>query len=126
MSAARSPDPVFRERAADINDITNRVLGWLLSIKKVSLAELDSDVILVAHDLLPSEVLTMNRSHVKGIVMDMGGRTSHTSILARAFNIPAVLGLSSATAEISLGDTLVWSFTTKLCAFFSLFTASDE
>jgi len=102
-----SPDPVFRERAADIKDVSHRLLGRLLSIKRVSLAELDSDVILVAHDLLPSEVLTMNRMHVKGIVMDMGGRTSHTAILARAFNIPAVLGLSIATTEISGGDTLV-------------------
>jgi phosphotransferase system enzyme I (PtsI) len=102
-----SPDPVFRERASDIEDVSRRVLSRLLSIKRVSLAELDSDVILTAHDLLPSEVLTMNRDHVKGIVMDMGGNTSHTAILARAFDIPAVLGLSSATMEISNGDTLV-------------------
>ena len=102
-----SPDPVFRERAVDISDVSRRVLSRLLSIKKVSLAELNQDVILVVHDLLPSEVLTMNRERVKGIVMDMGGNTSHTAILARAFNIPAVLGLSSATVEISSGDTLV-------------------
>ena len=102
-----SPDPIFRERAADINDISRRILGRLISIKRVSLAELTSDVILVVHDLLPSEVLTMNRAHVKGIVMDMGGRTSHTAILARAFNIPAVLGLSTATTEIASGNTLV-------------------
>ena len=102
-----SPDPAFRERAADINDVAHRLLRRLLSINKVSLAELDSDVIAVAHDLLPSEVLTMNRDHVKGIVMDMGGRTSHTAILARAFNIPAVLGLTSATGEINSGDILV-------------------
>jgi phosphotransferase system enzyme I (PtsI) len=102
-----SPDPVFRERAVDINDVSQRILNRLLSIKKVSLADLDKDVILVAHDLLPSEVLTMNRDHVKGIAMDQGGRTSHTAILARAFNIPAVLGLSSATTEIAGNDTLV-------------------
>ena len=102
-----SPDPVFRERAADINDVSHRVLSRLLAIKKVSLADIGEDVILVAHDLLPSEVLTMSREHVKGIVTDMGGRTSHTAILARAFDIPAVLGLSSATAEIKNGDTLV-------------------
>jgi phosphotransferase system enzyme I (PtsI) len=102
-----SPDPYFRERAADINDVSYRILSRLLSINKVSLADLDRDVILVAHDLLPSEALSMNRDHVKGIVMDMGGNTSHTAILARAFNIPAALGLSSATAEIKDGDTLV-------------------
>jgi len=102
-----SPDPLFRERAADISDISHRLLDRLVSIKRFSLTELDRDVILVVHDLLPSDVLTMNRIHVKGIAMDMGGRTSHTAILARAFNIPAVLGLSSATAEITSGDTLV-------------------
>jgi len=102
-----SPDPAFRERAADINDISSRVLGRLLSINKASLAELDTDVILVTHDLLPSQMLTMNRAHIKGIVLDMGGLTSHTAILARAFNIPAVLGLASATAEIAGGDTLI-------------------
>jgi phosphotransferase system enzyme I (PtsI) len=102
-----SPDPVFRERAVDITDICKRVLLHLLSIKKVSLADLDEDVIVVARDLLPSEALTMNKDHVKAIVMDMGGRTSHTAILARAFNIPAVLGLSTASNEIADGDALV-------------------
>jgi phosphotransferase system enzyme I (PtsI) len=102
-----SPDPVFRERAVDINDVSKRVLYKLLSVKKVSLANIDRDVILVAHDLLPSEVLTMNRARVKGIVMDMGGGTSHTAILARAFNIPAVLGLRLATLEIADGDDLI-------------------
>jgi len=102
-----SPDLSFRERAVDINDVSSRVLGKLLSIHRVSLADLDRDVILTAHDLLPSEVLTMNREHVKGIVMDIGGRTSHAAILARAFNVPAVLGLSMATALIHNNDTLV-------------------
>jgi phosphotransferase system enzyme I (PtsI) len=102
-----SPDPIFRERAVDINDVSRRLLLKLLLIKRVSLAELDSDVIVVARDLLPSEVLTMNKRFVKGIVMDMGGRTSHTAILARAFDIPAVLGVSVATREIQNGDTLV-------------------
>ena len=106
-----SPDAVFRERAVDISDISRRLIGRLLSISRVSLADLDRDVIIVAHDLLPSEVLTMNRTHVKGIVMDMGGSTSHTAILARAFNIPAVLGLSSATIEINNDDTLVLNAT---------------
>ncbi|MDR0877544.1 MAG: phosphoenolpyruvate--protein phosphotransferase [Treponema sp.] len=102
-----SPDPLFRERAADINDVSKRVLDKLLSIKRVSLAVLERDIILVAHDLLPSEVLTMNKERVKGIVMDMGSNTSHTAILARAFNIPAVLGLSVATQEISSDNLLV-------------------
>jgi phosphotransferase system enzyme I (PtsI) len=102
-----SPDPLFRERAADINDVSKRVLQQLLSIKRSSLAELEEDVIVVAHDLLPSEILTMNRERVKGIVMDAGSRTSHTAILARAFNIPAVVGLVLGTKVIKDGDTLI-------------------
>jgi phosphotransferase system enzyme I (PtsI) len=104
---AALPDAYLRERAVDISDVSNRIINALLSIKRFSLASLEEDIILVAHDLLPSDVLTMNREHVKGIVMDVGSRTSHTAILARAFNIPAVLGLSIATREINSGDTLV-------------------
>ncbi|MDR1443982.1 MAG: phosphoenolpyruvate--protein phosphotransferase [Treponema sp.] len=102
-----SPDPLFRERAADINDVSKRLLQHLLSIKRSSLAEVEEDVIVVAHDLLPSEILTMNRRRVKGIVMDAGSRTSHTAILARAFNIPAVVGLAHGTKIIKDGDTLI-------------------
>ena len=102
-----SPDESFRERAGDIKDVSRRVLGKLLSIKRISLENLKEDIILAAHDLLPSEVLSMNHMHVKGIVMDAGGSTSHTAILARAFGIPAVLGLSSATGVIKNGDTLI-------------------
>ncbi|MDR0641711.1 MAG: phosphoenolpyruvate--protein phosphotransferase [Treponema sp.] len=102
-----SPDPLFRERAADINDVAKRLLYQLLSIKRASLAELEEDVIVVAHDLLPSEILTMNRRRVKGIVMDAGSRTSHTAILARAFNIPAVVGLAIGTKIIKDGDALI-------------------
>ena len=102
-----SPDTAFRERAADVNDVSRRVLSRLLSIERVSLSDLDYDAIVVARDLLPSETLTMNRRHVKGIVMDMGGPTSHVAILARSFNIPTVLGLTSATSEIKNGETLI-------------------
>jgi phosphotransferase system enzyme I (PtsI) len=102
-----SPDPLFRERAVDINDVSKRVLHQLLSIKRSSLVELREDVIVVAHDLLPSEILTMDRKRVRGIVMDSGSRTSHTAILARAFNIPAVVGLALGTRVIKDGDILI-------------------
>jgi phosphotransferase system enzyme I (PtsI) len=101
------PDPVFRERAVDISDVSRRIVNRLLSITRFSLADLKEDVILVLHDLLPSDVLTMNKARVKALVMDMGSRTSHTAILARAFNIPAVLGLSAISREIKDGDRLV-------------------
>jgi phosphotransferase system enzyme I (PtsI) len=102
-----SPDPRFRERAVDINDVSKRLLHHLLSLKRVSLDELEEEVVVVAHDLLPSEVLTMNKRFVKGLVMDAGSKTSHTAILARAFGIPAVLGLAGGSAEIEEGDLLV-------------------
>jgi phosphotransferase system enzyme I (PtsI) len=104
---AASTDLYLRERASDISDVSRRILNKLLSITRFSLADLGEDVILVVHDLLPSEVLTMNKERVLGLVMDMGSRTSHTAILARSFEIPAVLGLSNATREISQGDLLV-------------------
>jgi phosphotransferase system enzyme I (PtsI) len=101
-----STDAYLRERAADISDISRRLLRSLLNIKKPTLTELSEDVILVVHDLMPSELLSMRRERVKAIVMDMGSRTSHTAILSQAFGIPAVLGLSSVSREIKDGDIL--------------------
>ncbi|MCL2479112.1 MAG: phosphoenolpyruvate--protein phosphotransferase [Treponema sp.] len=101
-----SGDPLFRERVTDINDVSKRLLNQLLHIHKNSLSEIDRDVILVAADLSPAEILTMNRNRVKGLVIGQGGRTSHIAILARAFNIPAVLGVTAAVAEISNDDEL--------------------
>jgi phosphotransferase system enzyme I (PtsI) len=83
------------------------MINKLLSVSRFSLADLKEDVILVVHDLLPSDALVMNKDHVKGLAMDMGSRTSHTAILARAFNIPAVLGLSSISREIKNGERMV-------------------
>jgi phosphotransferase system enzyme I (PtsI) len=109
-----SSDAYLRERAADITDVSRRILVQLLAIKKDSLSAIDEDVILVAHDLSPSETLTMNRDRVKGLVLDVGSRTSHTAILARAFGIPAVLGLSVSTREINTGDNLALDGSTGL------------
>jgi phosphotransferase system enzyme I (PtsI) len=102
-----SPDAYFRERAVDIADVSHRMMHKLLGIKEFSLADLTEDLILVAHDLLPSEALSMNKDRVKALALDMGGDTSHIAILARAFGIPAVLGLSSITKELNAGDILV-------------------
>ncbi|MDR2134095.1 MAG: phosphoenolpyruvate--protein phosphotransferase [Treponema sp.] len=102
-----SPDPLFRERAADISDVSRRLINKLLSVTRFSLADLKEDVILVVHDLLPSDALVMNKARVKGLAMDAGSRTSHTAILARAFNIPAVLGLSVLSREIKNGEKIV-------------------
>ena len=102
-----SPDPVFRERASDIQDISNRILNRLFSIKKSPLAEIDNDIILVSKDLLPSDVLSMNKNYVKGVISETGSSTSHAAILLKSFGIPAVFGLPNACREISKGDMVV-------------------
>ncbi|MDR2047833.1 MAG: phosphoenolpyruvate--protein phosphotransferase [Treponema sp.] len=102
-----SPSAYLRERAADVSDVSRRIISRLLGVKRFSLAELSEDVILVVHSLLPSDILAMNKSRVKALAMDTGSRTSHTAILVRSFGIPAVMGLSTATREISGGEVLV-------------------
>ena len=98
----------LRERAADVRDVGNRVLRTLLGAEAVDLSALDEDVVLVARDLTPSETATMNRRRVLGILTDIGGKTSHTAILARTLEIPAVLGLKTATASIASGDIVAF------------------
>ncbi|MDR3303394.1 MAG: phosphoenolpyruvate--protein phosphotransferase [Treponema sp.] len=101
-----SPDAYMRERAIDINDVLHRVMNKLLAVQRVSLADLDDDVILVCHELLPSDMIAMSRDHVKGIVTELGGPTSHTAILARAYEIPSVMGITGICLEISNGESL--------------------
>lgn len=88
-----SPDPLIQERVSDVHDVVRRVLGHLLKRERLSLADLEADVVIIAKELLPSDMVGMARSRVKGIVTEAGGRTSHAAILARAFQIPAVLGV---------------------------------
>jgi phosphotransferase system enzyme I (PtsI) len=102
-----SGDQYLRERSMDINDVSKRIINNLLMRKRISLADLSSEVIIVTPDLLPSDTLLMNKWLVKGIVMDAGGRTSHTAILARSFGIPAILGLRHITKEVADGDILI-------------------
>lgn len=100
-------NPVMQERSVDVHDITRRVLNHLMFRERFSLADLASDVVLIARNLLPSDMIAMNRSRVRAIVMDAGGKTSHTAILARAFEIPAVLGLGGAGRTIKSGSFMV-------------------
>lgn len=102
-----SQDDYLKERTIDIYDVTKRVYNHLLYRERISLTDLQADVILVTRNLLPSDALTLNRSPVKAIVMDMGGKTSHTAILARSFEIPAVLGLSTITTYAQMGDEMI-------------------
>ncbi|MDR1931460.1 MAG: phosphoenolpyruvate--protein phosphotransferase [Spirochaetales bacterium] len=100
-------DPVFRERATDIRDVGHRVIGHLLHRRKVSLSNIKGEVILVGRDLVPSEAVAMHSSGILGLAMEEGGRTSHTAILARAFEIPAVLGLKDLTKQVQTGDEIL-------------------
>ena len=100
-------DSYLRERVIDIYDISKRVLNHLMYRERISLADISEEVILVTHNLMPSEAVQMNKRMVKGIVMEVGGRTSHTAILARAFEIPAVLGLSDACNSVETGNQVI-------------------
>ncbi|MFW5688995.1 MAG: phosphoenolpyruvate--protein phosphotransferase [Spirochaetota bacterium] len=97
----------LRERSSDVHDVTSRVLNHLMQRERFSLADLSEEVILVAHDLMPSDAIVMNKRMVRGIATDAGGRTSHTAILARSFEIPSVLGLSEVSRMAEGGETII-------------------
>jgi phosphotransferase system enzyme I (PtsI) len=100
-------DRYFAERVRDIYDIEKRVLRKLVGQKHEDLAHLTQKVVVIAHDLLPSQTAALDRDHVVGFATDVGGRTSHTAIVARAMGIPAVVGLGNITGEVSGGDTVI-------------------
>lgn len=102
-----SQDEYLRERTIDIHDISKRVLNHLLYQDKISLADLNTEVILVGVDLMPSDALAMNKHMVKGIALDAGGKTSHTAILARSFEIPAVVGIGHISKLVKTGDEII-------------------
>ncbi len=100
-------DEYLRERVFDIRDVGKRVLRNLLGKKEFSLEELKEKVIIVAYDLSPSDTVRMHRENVCGFVTDIGGKTSHTTIMAKSLQIPAVVGLEVATEKIKTGDLLI-------------------
>jgi phosphotransferase system enzyme I (PtsI) len=99
-------DEYMRERAADIRDISGRILGHLLGRPQVDLGILSDKVILVARDLSPSQTATMNKDAVLGFITDIGGKTSHSAIMARTLEIPAVVGTQNASMTIKDGDII--------------------
>ena len=90
---SKAKDDLIRERAADLQDVSQRIIRLLLGVEENSLENLPGEVILVAHDLLPSDTAAMKREYVQAIVTEVGGYTSHMAILARNYGIPAVLGV---------------------------------
>jgi phosphotransferase system enzyme I (PtsI) len=104
---AGSKDEYLRERSSDIHDVGERILDQLASSRRPDLSALEGECIVVAHTLLPSDLMAMDRDKVLGLAADSGGRTSHVAILARSFAIPAVLGLSQLSGEVRTGDLLI-------------------
>jgi phosphoenolpyruvate-protein phosphotransferase (PTS system enzyme I) len=96
-------DPYLRERALDIQDVTKRVIRNLLGKAPKTFLGLSEPHILIAHNLTPSDTASMNRQNVLGIATDLGSRTSHTAIMARSLNIPAIVGLHDITAKLETG-----------------------
>lgn len=97
---SKTKDELIRERVADIKDVNNRLLRCLEGLPEQNLASLDLPVVVVAHDLFPSDTATLDRSKVLAIVTEVGGATSHSAIIARSYEIPALLGLADATQNI--------------------------
>jgi len=100
-------DEYLAERVQDVYDIERRLLKSLIGEKREQLRALDIPHVVVAHNLTPSQTAALDREKVLAFATDAGGRTSHTAIVARAMNIPAVVGLKTATADISGGDELI-------------------
>ncbi|MDE2028147.1 MAG: phosphoenolpyruvate--protein phosphotransferase [Candidatus Omnitrophica bacterium] len=102
------PDEYLRERAADVSDISRRVLKYLMDESKLhDLDSLQDDLIVVAHELSPSDAVSMYNKKIKGFLTDIGGRTSHTAIIAKSLGVPAVVGLKDATLKINNQDTVI-------------------
>ncbi len=100
-------DEYLRERISDIKDIGRRILQNLMGQSKDVLADLQERVVVVSHDLSPSDTATMNKEHVIGFATDIGGPTSHTAIMARSLEIPAVVGLEGISKDVVGGDLII-------------------
>ncbi|MBU2713018.1 phosphoenolpyruvate--protein phosphotransferase, partial [Zooshikella harenae] len=100
-------DPYLRERVTDFHDIGQRLLKNALGLDIVNLSTLDEEVIVVTKDLTPSATALMDLDKVLGFITDMGGRTSHTSIMARSLELPAIVGTQGITEQVQNGDTVL-------------------
>ena len=100
-------DSYLKERSSDIVHVSDRIMHYLVGARTENIAAIDKRVILVAHDLSPAETSQINLKRIMGFITDRGGKASHTGIIARALEIPAVVGLESATAEIKSEDLII-------------------
>lgn len=97
----------FRERAADIKDIKKRILAHLLGVKVNDPSTIDEQVVIIAEDLTPSDTAQLDRNFVKGFATNIGGRTSHSAIMARSLEIPAVVGTKTILEDVKDGDMII-------------------
>ncbi|MNW47506.1 Phosphoenolpyruvate-protein phosphotransferase [compost metagenome] len=97
----------LKERAADMRDVTKRVLTHLLGLSYVNPADISEEVIVIAEDLTPSDTAQLNRNYVKGFTTNIGGRTSHSAIMARSLEIPAVVGTKEVLDKVNGGDLVI-------------------
>ena len=107
QALARLEDDYLRERAADVRDVTRRILRNLAGRSASLLSRLDRPYIVIANDLAPSDTATLNRDKVLGFATDLGSPTSHTAIMARALSLPAIVGLHDVSVRISTGDQVL-------------------
>ena len=106
MFEAMDDNAYMQERAADIRDVAKRILAHLLGVTLPNPSMINEEVIVVAHDLTPSDTAQLDRAYVKAFVTDIGGRTSHSAIMARSLEIPAIVGTKEITDKVKAGDIL--------------------
>lgn len=100
-------DELLRGRVADIQDITSRIMSHLRGIKHIDLSTMNEECIIIAHDLTPSDTAQLNLQMVKGFITEIGSRTSHSAIMARSLEIPAIVGSGASIFQIETGDVII-------------------
>ncbi|CAC7305241.1 Phosphoenolpyruvate-protein phosphotransferase of PTS system [Staphylococcus aureus] len=97
----------MKERAADIRDVSKRVLSHILGVELPNPSMIDESVVIVGNDLTPSDTAQLNKKFVQGFATNIGGRTSHSAIMSRSLEIPAIVGTKSITQEVKQGDMII-------------------
>ena len=97
----------MKERAADIRDVSKRLLAHILGVELPNPSIIDESVVIVGNDLTPSDTAQLNKDFVQGFVTNIGGRTSHSAIMSRSLEIPAVVGTKSITHQVKQGDMII-------------------
>lgn len=107
MLAAMTDNAYMQERAADVKDVAKRAMSHLLGKQLPNIAGINSPVVIVAHEITPSDTSQMDAKFVKGIVTDLGGRTSHAAIMSRTLRIPAIVGSNKITTSVEHGQMMI-------------------